>query len=109
MPSRRWRCAIYTRKSTEEGLDSDFNSLDAQREAAEAYVHSQAPMGAFRRPARPWMPIETGRPSVKARAGFAPFAVRPAAGPRRRRADAARVRERGECRRKPRLAGWRLV
>lgn len=35
------RCAIYTRKSTEEGLDQDFNSLDAQREAAEAYVASQ--------------------------------------------------------------------
>jgi site-specific DNA recombinase len=36
------RCAIYTRKSTEEGLDQAFNSLDAQREAAEAYVKSQA-------------------------------------------------------------------
>src|SRR5437867_13242061 len=35
------RCAIYTRKSTEEGLDQNFNSLDAQREAAEAYVSSQ--------------------------------------------------------------------
>jgi site-specific DNA recombinase len=35
------RCAIYTRKSTEEGLDQDFNSLDAQREAAEAYITSQ--------------------------------------------------------------------
>jgi len=31
------RCAIYTRKSSEEGLDQEFNSLDAQREAAEAY------------------------------------------------------------------------
>jgi len=39
------RCAIYTRKSTEEGLDQDFNSLDAQREAADAYVHSQAHAG----------------------------------------------------------------
>ncbi|HEX4613756.1 MAG TPA: recombinase family protein, partial [Urbifossiella sp.] len=36
------RCAIYTRKSTEEGLEQEFNSLDAQREAAEAYVRSQA-------------------------------------------------------------------
>src|SRR5258708_37301714 len=36
------RCAIYTRKSTEEGLGQEFNSLDAQREAAEAYIHSQA-------------------------------------------------------------------
>jgi site-specific DNA recombinase len=35
------RCAIYTRKSTDEGLDSDFNTLDAQRESAEAYVASQ--------------------------------------------------------------------
>ena len=35
------RCAIYTRKSTEEGLDQDFNSLDAQREAAEAFIQSQ--------------------------------------------------------------------
>ena len=40
-PAPRVRCAIYTRKSTEEGLDSDFNSLDAQREAAEAYILSQ--------------------------------------------------------------------
>ena len=35
------RCAIYTRKSTEEGLDQEFNSLDAQREACEAYIISQ--------------------------------------------------------------------
>jgi site-specific DNA recombinase len=34
-------CAVYTRKSTEEGLDQDFNSLDAQRESAEAYIVSQ--------------------------------------------------------------------
>jgi DNA invertase Pin-like site-specific DNA recombinase len=40
-PIHRIRCAIYTRKSTEEGLDMEFNSLDAQREAAEAYVASQ--------------------------------------------------------------------
>ena len=32
------RCAIYTRKSSDEGLDQEFNSLDAQREAGEAYV-----------------------------------------------------------------------
>ena len=38
---RRIRCAIYTRKSSEEGLEQDFNSLDAQREACEAYVLSQ--------------------------------------------------------------------
>jgi DNA invertase Pin-like site-specific DNA recombinase len=39
------RCAVYTRKSTDEGLDSDFNSLDAQREAGEAYVQSQRQEG----------------------------------------------------------------
>lgn len=38
---RALRCAIYTRKSTEEGLDQDFNSLDAQREACAAYILSQ--------------------------------------------------------------------
>lgn len=35
------RCAIYTRKSTDEGLNMDFNSLDAQREAAESFINSQ--------------------------------------------------------------------
>src|SRR5262245_56612491 len=35
------RCAIYTRKSTDEGLDRDFNSLDNQRDAAENYIRSQ--------------------------------------------------------------------
>jgi site-specific DNA recombinase len=39
------RCAIYTRKSTEEGLDQEFNSLHAQREAAEAYIQSQKHLG----------------------------------------------------------------
>ena len=41
----RLRCAIYTRKSSEEGLDQSFNSLDAQREACEAYVISQKSEG----------------------------------------------------------------
>ena len=39
------RCAVYTRKSTEEGLEQAFNSLDAQRESCEAYVLSQAGEG----------------------------------------------------------------
>src|SRR5271154_2787331 len=39
------RCAFYTRKSTEEGLQQDFNTLDAQRESAEAYVSSQKAEG----------------------------------------------------------------
>src|SRR3954447_9431976 len=37
----RLRCAIYTRKSSEEGLEQEFNSLDAQREACEAFIASQ--------------------------------------------------------------------
>lgn len=41
MDKKAIRCAIYTRKSSEEGLEQDFNSLDAQREACEAYIKSQ--------------------------------------------------------------------
>ena len=41
MDKKKIRCAIYTRKSSEEGLEQDFNSLDAQREACEAYIKSQ--------------------------------------------------------------------
>jgi site-specific DNA recombinase len=40
-----FRCAIYTRKSTEHGLEQEFNSLDAQRDACEAYIKSQASQG----------------------------------------------------------------
>ncbi|CAA7620973.1 Resolvase [Magnetospirillum sp. LM-5] len=42
---RKLRCAVYTRKSTEEGLEMEFNSLDAQRESCEAYVASQKAEG----------------------------------------------------------------
>jgi DNA invertase Pin-like site-specific DNA recombinase len=48
---RTVRCAIYTRVSTEQGLDQDFNSLDAQSDASQAYVRSQAHAG--------WLPIRT--------------------------------------------------
>jgi site-specific DNA recombinase len=44
-PRKTARCAIYTRKSTEHNLDLEFNSLDAQREACEAYIKSQAHEG----------------------------------------------------------------
>ena len=44
-PIRSLRCAVYTRKSTEHGLDQEFNSLDAQREACEAYIKSQTSLG----------------------------------------------------------------
>jgi len=44
-PRRTVRCAVYTRKSTDEGLEQDFNSLDAQRESAEAYIASQKSEG----------------------------------------------------------------
>ena len=46
------RCAIYTRKSTEEGLDQEFNSLEAQREGAEAYIASQRQLGWILMPER---------------------------------------------------------
>jgi site-specific DNA recombinase len=39
--SKEIRCAIYTRKSTTEGLEQEFNSLDAQRESCSAYIASQ--------------------------------------------------------------------
>jgi site-specific DNA recombinase len=45
------RCVIYTRKSSEEGLEQDYNSLHAQREACEAFVRSQTGEG--------WRPIKT--------------------------------------------------
>jgi len=44
-PTKTLRCAIYTRVSTDQGLDQEFNSLDAQREAAQAFVKSQAHEG----------------------------------------------------------------
>ena len=43
--ARKLRCAVYTRKSSEEGLEQAFNSLDAQREACEAYILSQRAEG----------------------------------------------------------------
>jgi DNA invertase Pin-like site-specific DNA recombinase len=46
------RCAVYTRKSSEEGLEQDFNSLQAQREACEAFIRSQAGEG--------WRLVKTG-------------------------------------------------
>jgi site-specific DNA recombinase len=45
MSSASRRCAIYTRKSSEEGLEQDYNSLHAQREACEAFIRSQAGEG----------------------------------------------------------------
>ncbi len=50
------RCAVYTRKSTEDGLEQEFNSLDAQREACEAYILSQRHEG--------WELVPHGRPVV---------------------------------------------
>jgi DNA invertase Pin-like site-specific DNA recombinase len=41
---RKLRCAVYTRKSSEEGLEQEFNSLDAQREACEAYIAGPRPL-----------------------------------------------------------------
>jgi DNA invertase Pin-like site-specific DNA recombinase len=44
-PARKLRCAVYTRKSSEEGLEQEFNSLHAQREAGQAYIASQKSEG----------------------------------------------------------------
>jgi site-specific DNA recombinase len=63
------RCAIYTRKSTEHGLELEFNSLDAQREACEAYIKSQASQGWKALPQRYDDPAYSGgnleRPALK--------------------------------------------
>jgi hypothetical protein len=48
MNKRGFRCAIYTRVSTDLGLEQDFNSLDAQRDASEAYIKSQSHEGCDR-------------------------------------------------------------
>src|SRR3954452_17146057 len=42
---KKLRCAVYTRKSTDEGLEKEFNTLDAQRDACEAYITSQRAEG----------------------------------------------------------------
>ena len=63
------RCAIYTRKSTEHGLELEFNSLDAQRDACEAYIKSQASQGCKALPQHYDDPAYSGgnldRPAVK--------------------------------------------
>ena len=46
---RRQRCAVFTRKSSEEGLDQEYNSIDAQRDAGHAYIASQRAEG--------WIPV----------------------------------------------------
>src|SRR3954465_4085986 len=47
-PRLKLRCAVYTRKSNEDGLEMEFNSLDAQREACEAYILSQRGKAGYR-------------------------------------------------------------
>jgi hypothetical protein len=59
------RCAIYTRVSTETGLDQDFNSLDAQRDAAQAYIRSQAmPVGHWFAPDMTMVVSRADRPTA---------------------------------------------
>src|SRR6202035_466774 len=52
MTKQQVRCAVYTRKSSEEGLEQSFNSLDAQREACTAYIQSQKHEG--------WIEVKEG-------------------------------------------------
>ena len=61
-----FRCAIYTRKSPDDGLEQEFNSLDAQREACEAYVTSQRHAG--------WMALQrSARVRVRISGSARPF------------------------------------
>jgi site-specific DNA recombinase len=66
---KQLRCAIYTRKSTEHGLEQEFNSLDAQRDSCEAYIKSQASQGWSALPQRYDDPAYSGgnldRPGLK--------------------------------------------
>jgi len=68
-PVKTVRCGIYTRKSTEEGLQQEFNSLDAQRESAEAYIRSQQHEGWVCLPTRyddgGYTGANTDRPALK--------------------------------------------
>jgi site-specific DNA recombinase len=64
------RCAIYTRVSSDQGLEQDFNSLDNQREAAEAYIKSQAHEG--------WRCLPAGYDDGGSRAG--PWTAPPCSG-----------------------------
>ena len=60
--TRRLRCAVYTRKSTEEGLDQEYNSIDAQRDAGHAYIASQRAEG--------WIPITDDYDDPASRVGI---------------------------------------
>jgi len=55
------RYAVYTRKSTKEGLEQEFNSLDAQREAGENYIASQKSQGCVKGGVKPWRGAEQNR------------------------------------------------
>ncbi len=76
--ARTIRCAIYTRKSSEEGLEQKFNSLDAQREACEAYIASQRPEG--------WVLVPTSTTTAAFPAPHGPPGVAAPAGRHRGRA-----------------------
>ena len=82
------RCAIYTRKSSEEGLEQDFNSLHAQREAREAFIKSQTSEG--------WKLIKTAYDDGGLSGGTMERPAPPAA---------ARRYQRGSCRYRSRLQG----
>jgi hypothetical protein len=56
------RCAIYTRVSTDQGLEQDFNSLDAQYDASQSYIRSQAHAG--------WTLSSTAMPTLPVRGGL---------------------------------------
>jgi hypothetical protein len=88
------RCAIYTRKSTEYNLELAFNSLDAQREACEAYIKSQAHDGWQLIPGRyddgAFSGASLDRPALQQRSSSAPNTL-PVFGLKRHRPEGANV------------------
>jgi hypothetical protein len=89
-----FRCAIYTRKSSDDGLEQEFNSLDAQREACEAYVTSQRHAGIRRRSRRRSRQspgaVRHGAPACLAGAGLSGAVVAPPFASAHRRSPGAR-------------------
>ena len=76
---KKLRCAVYTRKSTEEGLDKEYSTLDAQRDACAAYVASQRAEGGSwpatatttaASPAAPWSARRSGACSPTSSVGW---------------------------------------
>jgi hypothetical protein len=71
MKMKAVRCAIYTRVSTEQGLEQDFNSLDAQHDASQAWDAAKLPL----EPIAPWIGERGCRPHDHAGTSSSPFLI----------------------------------